>query len=153
MKNSAVMEIAVAELTGAVNQIAQTHNITPTLMKFVMSAVMCKLSDMAVSELSEEVVNLELKIAKISSKTDDKPTETKIEKEAKSERVSVGAKSKSVRKSGTIDDLIADLKASGVKVTETRKTVDSNGNETIEDVVDEVKKNDNTNSDNQSDTE
>lgn len=135
MKNSAVMEIAVTELTGAVNQIAQTHNITPTLMKFVMSAVMCKLNDMAVSELSEEVVNLELKIAKISSKTDDKLTETKVEEEeAKNERVSVGAKSKSVRKSGTIDDLIADLKASGVKVTETRKTVDSNGNETIEDV-------------------
>lgn len=137
MKNSTVMEIAVAELTGAVNQIAQTHNITPTLMKFVMSAVMCKLSDMAVSELSEEVVDLEFKIAEISSKTDDKPTKTKVEEEAKNESVSVGAKSESVRKSGTIEDLIADLKASGVKVTETRKTVDSNGNETIEDVIEE----------------
>lgn len=128
MKNSAVMEIAVSELTGAVNQIAQSHNITPTLMKFVMSAVMCKLSDMAVSELSEEVVNLELKIAEISSKTDDKPVETKVEEEApKNESVSVGAKSKSVRKSGTIQDLIADLKASGVEVTETHYVADENG--------------------------
>lgn len=137
MKNSAVMEIAVTELTGAVNQIAQTHNITPTLMKFVMSAVMCKLSDMAVSELSEEVVNLELKIADISSKTDDKPTETKVEEEAKNEKVSVGAKSKSVRKSGTIQDLIADLKASGVEVTETHYVADENG--TREEVIDEPK--------------
>lgn len=137
MKNSAVMEIAVAELTGAVNQIAQQHNITPTLMRFVMSAVMCKLSNMAVSELSEEVVNLELKLAKISSKTDDEPTETKVEEEAKNEKVSVGAKSKSVRKSGTIQDLIADLKASGVEVNETHYVADENG--TREEVIEEPK--------------
>lgn len=133
MKDTVVMEIAVTELTSAVNQISQQHKINPTLMKFVMSAVMCKLNEMAISELSEEVVDLEVKVAKDLSKTDEKPIESKV-KEAKTEIASDTGRSKSVRKSGTIEDLIADLKASGVKVTETRKTVDSNGNETIEDV-------------------
>lgn len=133
MKDTVVMEIAVTELTSAVNQISQQHKINPTLMKFVMSAVMCKLNEMAISELSEEVVDLEVKVAKDLSKTDEKPIESKV-KEAKTEIASDTGHSKSVRKSGTIEDLIADLKASGVKVTETRKTVDSNGNETIEDV-------------------
>lgn len=133
MKDTIVMEIAVTELTSAVNQISQQHKINPTLMKFVMSAVMCKLNEMAISELSEEVVDLEVKVAKDLSKTDEKPIESKV-KEAKTEIASDTGRSKSVRKSGTIEDLIADLKASGVKVTETRKTVDSNGNETIEDV-------------------
>lgn len=133
MKDTVVMEIAVTELTSAVNQISQQHKINPTLMKFVMSAVMCKLNEMAISELSEEVVDLEVKVAKSLSKTDEKPIESKV-KEAKTEIASDTGRSKSVRKSGTIEDLIADLKASGVKVTETRKTVDSNGNETIEDV-------------------
>lgn len=133
MKDTVVMEIAVTELTSAVNKISQQHKINPTLMKFVMSAVMCKLNEMAISELSEEVVDLEVKVAKDLSKTDEKPIESKV-KEAKTEIASDTGRSKSVRKSGTIEDLIADLKASGVKVTETRKTVDSNGNETIEDV-------------------
>ena len=133
MKDTVVMEIAVTELTSAVNQISQQHKINPTLMKFVMSAVMCKLNEMAISELSEEVVDLEVKVAKALSKTDEKPIESKV-KEAKTEIASDTGRSKSVRKSGTIEDLIADLKASGVNVTETRKTVDSNGNETIEDV-------------------
>lgn len=133
MKDTVVMEIAVTELTSAVNQISQQHKINPTLMKFVMSAVMCKLNEMAISELSEEVVDLEVKVAKDLSKTDEKPIESKV-KEAKTEIASDTGRSKSVRKSGTIEDLIADLKASGVKVTETRKTVDSSGNETIEDV-------------------
>lgn len=133
MKDTVVMEIAVTELTSAVNQISQQHKINPTLMKFVMSAVMCKLNEMAISELSEEVVDLEVKVAKDLSKTDEKPIESKV-KEAKTEIASDTGRSKSVRKSGTIEDLIADLKESGVKVTETRKTVDSNGNETIEDV-------------------
>lgn len=133
MKDTVVMEIAVTELTSAVNQISQQHKINPTLMKFVMSSVMCKLNEMAISELSEEVVDLEVKVAKDLSKTDEKPIESKV-KEAKTEIASDTGRSKSVRKSGTIEDLIADLKASGVKVTETRKTVDSNGNETIEDV-------------------
>lgn len=133
MKDTVVMEIAVTELTSAVNQISQQHKINPTLMKFVMSAVMCKLNEMAISELSEEVVDLEVKVAKDLSKTDEKPIESKV-KEAKTEIASDTGRSKSVRKSGTIEDLIADLKASGVKVTETRKTVDSNGDETIEDV-------------------
>lgn len=133
MKDTVVMEIAVTELTSAVNQISQQHKINPTLMKFVMSAVMCKLNEMAISELSEEVVDLEVKVAKDLSKTDEKPIESKV-KEAKTEIASDTGRSKSVRKCGTIEDLIADLKASGVKVTETRKTVDSNGNETIEDV-------------------
>lgn len=133
MKDTIVMEIAVTELTSAVNQISQQHKINPTLMKFVMSAVMCKLNEMAISELSEEVVDLEVKVAKDLSKTDEKPIESKV-KEAKTEIASDTGRSKSVRKSGTIEDLIADLKASGVKVTETRKIVDSNGNETIEDV-------------------
>lgn len=133
MKDTVVMEIAVTELTSAVNQISQQHKINPTLMKFVMSAVMCKLNEMAISELSEEVVDLEVKVAKDLSKTDEKPIESKV-KEAKTEIASDTGRSKSVRKSGTIEDLISDLKASGVKVTETRKTVDSNGNETIEDV-------------------
>lgn len=133
MKDTVVMEIAVTELTSAVNQISQQHKINPTLMKFVMSAVMCKLNEMAISELSEEVVDLEVKVAKDLSKTDEKPIESKV-KEAKTEIASDTGRSKSVIKSGTIEDLIADLKASGVKVTETRKTVDSNGNETIEDV-------------------
>ena len=133
MKDTVVMEIAVTELTSAVNQISQQHKINPTLMKFVMSAVMCKLNEMAISELSEEVVDLEVKVAKDLSKTDEKPIESKV-KEAKTEIASDTGRSKSVRKSGTIEDLIADLKASGAKVTETRKTVDSNGNETIEDV-------------------
>ena len=133
MKYTVVMVIAVTELTSAVNQISQQHKINPTLMKFVMSAVMCKLNEMAISELSEEVVDLEVKVAKDLSKTDEKPIESKV-KEAKTEIASDTGRSKSVRKSGTIEDLIADLKASGTKVTETRKTVDSNGNETIEDV-------------------
>lgn len=133
MKDTVVMEIAVTELTSAVNQISQQHKINPTLMKFVMSAVMCKLNEMAISELSEEVVDLEVKVAKDLSKTDEKPIESKV-KEAKTEIASDTGRSKSVRKSGTIEDLIADLKSSGVKVTETIKTVDSNGNETIEDV-------------------
>ena len=113
MKDTVVMEIAVTELTSAVNQISQQHKINPTLMKFVMSAVMCKLNEMAISELSEEVVDLEVKVAKDLSKTDEKPIENKV-KEAKTEIASDTGRSKSVRKSGTIEDLIADLKASGV---------------------------------------
>lgn len=131
MKDSAVMEIAVAELTGAVNQIAQQHNINPTLMRFVMSTVMNKLNEMAVSELSEEVVDLEIKIAKAISKTDDKPIESNPEKH-EPEKVELSAKSKSERKSGTIEDLINNLKASGVKVTEKRVSSSKEGEATEE---------------------
>ena len=131
MKDSTVMEIAVAELTGVVNQIAQRHNINPTLMRFVMSTVMNKLNEMAVSELSEEVVDLEIKIAKAISKTDDKPIESKPEKH-EPEKVELSAKSKSERKSGTIEDLINNLKASGVKVTEKRVSSSKEGETTEE---------------------
>jgi len=135
MKDSAVMEIAVAELTGAVNQIAQQHNINPTLMRFVMSTVMNKLNEMAVSELSEEVVDLEIKIAKAISKTDDKPIESKPEKH-EPEKVELSAKSKSERKNGTLKDLIADLKASGIDVKETHYESTPDG---TREVVDEPK--------------
>ena len=135
MKDSTVMEIAVAELTGVVNQIAQRHNINPTLMRFVMSTVMNKLNEMAVSELSEEVVDLEIKIAKAISKTDDKPIESKPEKH-EPEKVELSAKSKSERKNGTLKDLIADLKASGIDVKETHYESTPDG---TREVVDEPK--------------
>ena len=147
MKDSAVMEIAVAELTGAVNQISQQHKINPTLMRFVMSDVMSKLNEMAVSELSEEVIDLEIKVAQALSKEGKKIDDNKAVS-SETEIVTITPKSKSVRKSGTIDDLISDLQKNGVKVTETRHTLNpETGEETIEEVPyepksesDEVKK-------------
>lgn len=139
MKDSTVMEIAVAELTGVVNQIAQRHNINPTLMRFVMSTVMNKLNEMAVSELSEEVVDLEIKIAKAISKTDDKPIESKPEKH-EPEKVELSAKSKSERKNGTLKDLIADLKASGIDVKETHYESTPDGTREVVDEPKEEKK-------------
>lgn len=140
MNESAVLEIATRELTGAVNQIAQAHNITPSLMRFVMSAVSNRLNEMAVTELSEEVIEMKLKIGEPQSKTDEEPSMGKVE-EVKSEKASDASHTKSVKKSGTLDELIADLKASGVKVTETRKSVDSTGKVTVEEVVDEPSEN------------
>ena len=147
MKDSAVMEIAVAELTGAVNQISQQHKINPPLMRFVMSDVMSKLNEMAVSELSEEVIDLEIKVAQALSKEGKKIDDNKAVS-SETEIVTITPKSKSVRKSGTIDDLISDLQKNGVKVTETRHTLNpETGEETIEEVPyepksesDEVKK-------------
>lgn len=134
MKDSAVMEIAATELTGAVNHIAQQHNINPTLMRFIMSVVSNKINEMAISELSEEVVGLELKVTESKSKIDKEPIEDKS-KNNETKKVSVSSKSKSVRKSGSIQDLIADLKASGVEVKETY--VESTKDGTVETVVDE----------------
>jgi len=134
MKDSAVMEIAVAELTGAVNQISQQHKINPTLMRFVMSVVMSKLNEMAISELSEEVIDLEIKVAKALSK-EEKKIDDKEAVSSETETVTITPKSKSVRKSGTIDDLISDLQKNGVKVTKTHHILNpKTGEEIIEDV-------------------
>lgn len=135
MKDSTVMEIAVSELTGAVNQIAQAHNINPTMMRFVLSTVSCKLNDMAVSELSEEVAKLEIKVMEMQSKVGEGKVEevnkrTALKAEEKNETAT--GKTTSVRKSGTIDDLIRAVEQSGVKV---EKHFSSDGKETK--IVDE----------------
>ena len=129
MDESIVMEIAVRELTGAVNQIAQVHQIKPSLMRFVLNMVSTKLNDMAVTELSEEVAKLKLEIAKSKTKIDEEKASSEEVKEVETEKVSVNSKTrtKSERKSGTLKDLIADLKASGVEVPETHYVADENG--------------------------
>lgn len=146
MKDTTVMEIAVRELTGAVNQIAQHHQIPPSLMRFVVSAVSNKLNEMAITELSEEVASLELKIGEpisVVGKESDKKESNEVENNK-----NIDSKTKVVKKNGNIQDLIADLKKSGVKVTETRHSFNpETGEEIIEDVPyepksesDEVKK-------------
>lgn len=103
MKDSSVLEIAVKELTGAVNDIAHSHNISPALMRYVLGLVETKLSDLVISELVEEVIDLELKVGK----TSDNEGIGHIE-----------PLNTDVKRSGSIDDLIADLKSNGVNVEE-----------------------------------
>lgn len=136
MDESIVMEIAARELTGAINRIAQAHQINPTLMRFVLNMVSAKLNDMAVTELSEEVAKLKLEIAKSKTKIDEEKASSEEAKEIGTEKVSVNSKTKSERKSGTLRDLIADLKANGVEVKETHYESDING---TREVVDEPK--------------
>lgn len=144
MDESIVMEIAVRELTGAVNQIAQVHQIKPSLMRFVLNMVSAKLNDMAVTELSEEVAKLKLEIAKSKTKIDEEKASSEEVKEVETEKVSVDSKTrtKSERKSGTLKDLIADLKASGVEVKETHYESTPDGTREVidEPKEDEVKK-------------
>lgn len=142
MKDSMVMEIATNELTAAVDAISHKYNINPSLLRFILSAVSAKVNELALQESINEVAELEIKIAEIQSKSENNGTSVNVEeKKAEPDKVVIAPKSRSVQKSGSIEDLIKDLKASGVNVTETN-VESKRGNA-----------DDNTDSDNKSDTE
>jgi hypothetical protein len=102
-------------------------------MRFVVSTVSNKLNEMALTELSEEVASLELKIGEpisVVGKEPDKKESSEVENNK-----NIDSKTKMVKKNGNIQDLIADLKKSGVKVTEIRHSFNpETGEETIEEV-------------------
>lgn len=138
MKDSFILEIATNELTQFVNALSQKYNIPPSLLSFVIAKVNNKVNELAVQEVINEVVELEAKIAKIQSTSEQDGTAVKVSTDDfKPEEVQehkMSARSKSVRKSGSIEDLINDLKASGVNVTENHVTSSARG-----EVVEEAK--------------
>lgn len=136
MKDSFILKLAVNELTQCVNQLAQKYNISPSLLTFVMSTVSDKVNELAIHEAVDEVGKLELKVAEMQSKSEESGTsETTKPVDVPTGKQSITTKSTSVRKSGTIDDLIKDLEANGVKVTQIRKEVTSDG--TTEEIIEE----------------
>ena len=136
MKDSFILKLAVNELTQCVNQLAQKYNISPSLLTFVMSTVSDKVNELAIHEAVDEVGKLELKVAEMQSKSEENGTsETTKPVDVPTGKQSITTKSTSVRKSGTIDDLIKDLEANGVKVTQIRKEVTSDG--TTEEIIEE----------------
>lgn len=136
MKDSFILKLAVNELTQYVNQLAQKYNISPSLLTFVISTVSDKVNELAIHEAVDEVGKLELKVAEMQSKSEENGTsETTKPVDVPTGKQSITTKSTSVRKSGTIDDLIKDLEANGVKVTQIRKEVTPDG--TTEEIIEE----------------
>jgi hypothetical protein len=90
---------------------------------------------MAVSELSEEVAKLEIQVMEMQSKVGEEKVEDvnkSLTPKAEVKKEMAKGKSTSVRKTGTIDDLIRAVEQSGVKV---EKHFSSDGKETK--IVDE----------------
>lgn len=130
MKKTMIMDEAEQQLLNCANQLMNDYQLEPSEMEYILDSLTLKVAKLKEIEYQQEVRKLELKMAEPQS----------FKEQTHEESVKPPKPMKIEHKSGTLDDLLKDLATSGQIVDESSED-------------DEVKKNDNTNSDNQSDTE